>query len=198
MKYFLFSLMAFFFVGCTTTTSPKVEYRISSELKNKELKSSNCKEKSLQVSQAFSSNLLMSQGMSYVMDNTKQYLYSKSQWSVTPNKAITAEFLTMLRESELFKSVQVSKSRAKSDFILEINIEDFMQYFSKDSSDSYVNVIIGLTIIDSKTNTIYASKTFKAKVDAKSLDAEGGVIALNEALSIVMFKSAEWFSEVCR
>ncbi len=198
MRYLIISLVVILFVGCTTTTPPKSEFRINPNILSKKLNISGCSDKSLKVAQAFSSNTLMSQSMNYGIGDTKQYAYSKSQWSLTPNRAITDEFLVLLREMKIFKSVQISKSRSKNDFILEINIEDFMQYFNADSSNSYVNVLISLTLIDSKTNYVFATKTFSAKIDTLSLDANGGVIGLNKALANVLSQSGDWFGEVCR
>jgi len=199
MKYIIISLLAILFSGCITTTTPaKSEFRVNSHMPSKKFTSLGCKNKSLKVAQAFSQNSIMSHTMSYAQGDFKQYAYSASQWSTAPNRAITAEFLTMIRNSKLFKSVQISKSRSKNDFILEISIEDFMQYFNSNSTSSYANVVISLALIDSKTNSVFATKIFNAKVDVKSLDAKGGVDGLNSALSDILSQSNDWLGEVCK
>jgi cholesterol transport system auxiliary component len=108
------------------------------------------------------------------------------------------EYLKLIRGSKLFKSVQVSKSRSKNDFILEIHIEDFMQYFSENSKKSYANVLVSLTLIDFKTNEVFATQTFGSKVDITELNANGGVDGLNKALSDVLTQSNFWLGEICR
>ena len=82
--------------------------------------------------------------------------------------------------------------------LLETNIEDFMQYFSKDEKNSFSNVVITLTLIDTQTNSVIATKTFRSKVDSQSADANGGVIALNRALSNVLNESGKWLGETCK
>ena len=81
---------------------------------------------------------------------------------------------------------------------MEINIEDFMQYFSDDSKESYANVVISLTLIDSKTSTIVDTKTLSAKLKANTLDANGGVEALGKAFENVLIQARVWLGEVCR
>jgi len=198
MKYILVSVMIFLFLGCSTRVPPKAEYRLNSNIEVKKLSSLSCKDKSLKVAQAFSSNTLMSRDMSYGLGDSKQFIYSESQWALTPNRAITTKFLAELRNSHLFKSVQISKSRSRNDYILEINIVDFMQYFDENSSSSYSQFIVSLTIIDAKTNRVFATDTFKSKVDVKTLDASGGVDGLNEALEEVLSQSNSWFNKVCK
>lgn len=198
MKYVLI-ILAILLQGCfSTVVAPKVEYRINSNTKIQDVSTEGCNQRSLKVSQAFSSNSLLSQNMYYVQGNKKQYIYSASKWSRTPNRAITSEFLTLIRDSNLFKSVQTAKSRSRSDIILEINIEDFMQYFDESSSASYANIVLNLSLINAKGNSIFASQTFKTKVDIKNLNASGGVDGLNKALSQVLFNTNKWLIEVCK
>jgi len=198
MKFFLISIAIVLFVGCSKIVPPKVEYRLNPSLEIKNLSSLGCKEKSLKVAQAFSSNTLMSRDMSYGLGDSKQYIYSKSQWSLTPNRAITAKFLAELKKSKLFKSVQISKSRSSNDYILEINIIDFMQYFDETSSSSYSQFVVSLTFIDTKTNRVFATETFKSKVNVASLDADGGVDGLSKAFDDVLSQSDIWLSKVCK
>lgn len=186
--------------GCVTIKKPPItEYKIISSavnLKKNEL-SANCRDKSLKIAQAFSPNSLMSLSMDYVEAENRVFSYTKSQWQEDPNSAITQELLKNIRDSGLFSNVESSKSRSKSEWVLETNIEEFVQFFSKDMKSSYVKVIITLTIIDTKTGFVVATKTFSSKIDAKTLDADGGVEALDIALSKVISQNIEWLSGVC-
>lgn len=198
MKYFLILIIGILFIGCNNKIPPKAEFRVNPKIPDEKLSALSCKDKSLKIAQAFSSNSLMSQDMSYAQGDAKQYIYSKSKWASTPNRAIGDMYLKLLRATDIFNSVQVSKSRSRNDYILEINIEDFMQYFNEDSSSSYANVSITLSLIESSTSIVFATKTFSSKADVKSLNAEGGVDALNSALGDVMNQSDKWFEEVCK
>jgi len=198
MKYFLTLLIMVSFWGCSTVVPSVTEYRVITDIPFKHLQSENCKNKSLKVAQAFSSTSLMSQRMRYTHGLTKQYLYSQAQWSESPNLAITGEFLKHIQKADIFKSVLNSKSRSKSDMILEINIEDFMQYYSEDESKSYVNVALTLSIIDAKSSKVLESKSFEIKSDVDQLDAAGGVKMLNKTLQEIIAQSIKWLSGVCK
>ncbi len=73
-----------------------------------------------------------------------------------------------------------------------------MQFFSKDLKESHIEVILNLSLIDAKTNTILQNKTFRSRVETKSLDARGGVEAFKNALSEIMSQNIEWLDGVCR
>ena len=199
MRYIVFSLLVVFLSGCVTTKIPaKSEYRINSQIEVSKNDAQNCKEKSLKVAQAFSSSAFMSNSMMYALGDSKQYAYAESLWAENPNTVITSKFLRLIRETELFKSVQISKSRSRNDYILEINIEDFMQYFNPQSTHSYANVSISVTLIDVKSNRAFATHSFNEKVDAKSLNAEGGVAALTIALNNILKDTNTWITGVCK
>lgn len=198
MKFITLIIITIVFLGCSTTIPPKVEYRINSKVNIQSLSQSGCKNKSVKVSQAFSSSTLLSRDMSYGLGDSKQYVYSEALWSINPNRAVTAEFLALIRDSNLFKNVQVSKSRSKNDIILELNIEDFMQYFSEDSTRSYANIVISIALIDARKNSVFASKTFSERIDILELNSNGGVHGLNTALNNILLKSNFWLGQVCK
>lgn len=198
MKFFIIAITGILFIGCTGMKPPMTEYRVNPIIPLVHGEAKGCSDKSIKIAQSFSPTYLMSNKMSYAQGDSKQYIYSMSQWSNSPNREINDEYLRLLRASKLFKSVQISKSRSDSDILMEIHIEDFMQYFDKDESSSHVNAVITISLIDLQTNKVLSSKTFESKVDTDSLDANGGVKSLNIALSKILFESNEWLIEVCK
>ncbi len=199
MYKIIFVVVAVFLLsGCTTTQPPMTEYRVNPALKTMNSNSTQCSDKSLKVAQSFSTTAIMSVKMNYAQGLHKQYVYSESQWADSPNRAINAEIVKLLQTTKLFKSVLTSKSRSQSDLILEINIKDFMQYFNDDFSQSYANAIISLSLLDTSTNSVIVTNTFESRIDTKSLDASGGVEALNKALEDVLEQTNTWFNEVCK
>ncbi|MDB2562792.1 ABC-type transport auxiliary lipoprotein family protein [Sulfurimonas sp.] len=199
MKYLAISLFIILLSGCVTTKVPaKSEYRISTDVVAMQTTSNVCKSKSLKIAQAFSSGILMSNHMMYAIGNSKQYAYAESLWAENPNTVVTSKVLKLIRETKVFKSVQVSKSRSRNDFILEINIEDFMQYFDEASLHSHASISITLTLVDIKSNRVIATKTLNSKVDVKELNAEGGVKGLQMALSNILEDTNTWISGVCK
>lgn len=191
-------ILTILFSGCTTIKPPVTEYSIIA----KDLKIGNnaagCKNKSLKIAQAFSSSSLMSLNMDYTEQGNRVFSYSKSQWQESPNSFVASQLLKSIRDSGLFSSVHSSKSRVKSNLILETNIEEFMQFYSQDMKSSFVHVVISLTLVDVKTDSVVANKTFSSKFDAKTADANGGVEALSSALSEIVSQNIEWLNGVCK
>lgn len=198
MKLSLIITCLFLLSGCTTTKPFVTEYAVKARILNTNNSAAGCKDKSLKIAQAFSSSSLMSLKMDYTQSNNKVFSYSEAEWNESPNHFITSQILQSIKDTKLFKSVQVSKSRSKNSWILEINIEDFMQYYSEDYKESHANAALSLTIIDLDTNEVIATETFSSKVKSKTLDAEGGVEALNSALSNILSQNIEWLNGVCK
>ncbi|MCF6309015.1 MAG: lipoprotein [Sulfurimonas sp.] len=184
--------------GCTNIKPSITEYRIVASALKTDNFANACKNKSLKIAQAFSSSSLMSLKMDYVQGESKNFSYSQAHWNESPNHSVTMEIFKEIRDSKLFKNVQISKSRSKNNLNLEINIEDFLQYYSEDLKESYANVVISLTLIDTKTNIVLAAKTFSSKVNVNTLNAYGGTKALNSALSDVLTQNIEWLNGVCK
>ncbi len=197
IKIFLLALTLYVLTGCSTVEPPVAEYKLSVKTLEQISSSTGCQTKSLKVSQAFSSSSLMSLKMNYVQDKHKIYSYSQAQWNNSVNQEITSQILKVLRESKLFKNTQNSKSRSKSDLILEINIDDFMQYFTHDSTKSHVKVAISIALIDARSSEVIATSNFSAVNNVDSLDATGGVNALDIALGDVLTQSIDYLNKVC-
>ncbi len=198
MKLILIVIGVLLLGGCTTKKPSVTEYKLTTDSSTTQSLSKGCRDKSLKVAQAFSSTALMSLKMDYSLPKNRVFSYSQAQWKESPNHLVTKEILKKIRAAKLFKDTQVSKSRSKNSWILETNIEDFMQYYEDDLKKSYSSIVINFTLVDSKTNLVIATKTFSSKVDAKSLDADGGVEALNLALNNVLSQSNDWLNGVCK
>ncbi|MBE0514576.1 ABC-type transport auxiliary lipoprotein family protein [Sulfurimonas sp.] len=191
-------ILTLFLSGCTTVKPPVVRYSIAIDDLNINRSGVGCRDKSLKISRAFSSSSLASLKMEYMEPDSKIFAYTQSEWQESPNNMVESALLKSIRESGLFKSVHPSKSRVKSTLVLETNIEEFMQFFSEDFKESHVKVILNLSLIDAKTNSIVASETFRSRVETKSLDARGAVDAFEDALFEIMLQNREWLDGVCR
>ncbi len=200
MKYIYAILLVLIVSGCSVKQQPPVaKYALEVTVPQDLFRASNgCLDKSLKVAQAFSSSSLMSKNMDYTEGKNKQYSYSQAQWYESPNRALSKEFTEALREAQIFKSVQNYKSVGASDWLLEISIEDLMQYFDEKLKKSYVKVSYTLTLINNENSQVLATKTFERTIDAKALNASGGVEALNEALSEAFVESMNWINGICQ
>ena len=197
MKRLMFTVLLLF-AGCTVTKPHINEYKISPRAVTTTFSSKACSGKSLKIGQVFSSNTLMSTKMKYGKDEYKEFSFTESEWAQSPNKAISSELVKSVRNSKLFGNVNGFRSRSSSDFILESDAEEFMQYFSENDTKSYARIVTSMTLLDSKTGLVIAEATFKKQVKVQTLDSNGGVKALNEALSDVLSQTNEWLNGVCK
>ena len=198
MKYILIFLTLFLFLGCSTKNPVATKYKIYSDVDIKQIKNSTCLNESLKVMQSFSSNMLMSSEMHYVEDKNKVYAYASAQWAKTPNRTVSDEYFKTLRKLNIFKAVVDSKSRTNTTWILESKLEDFMQYYEDDFLASFVIVSINITLINSRTSEVIATKLFNSKVNTKTINAEGGVKAYDVALKEILYDSSQWFIKQCQ
>jgi len=194
----LLLIMMVIFTGCTVNVPHISEYRIDAGESETVFTQKSCSDKSLRVSQVFSSSSLMSKKMKYAHGSYIQNDYSESQWALSPSRALTSEILKSVRSSELFSSVLSYKTRSRSNYMLESSVEDFMQYFSEDEKNSYVRVAIVMSLVESKSGEVVSSERFIVKKETKSSDAKGGVEALNAALKELLSQSNKWLSEECK
>lgn len=197
MRYILI-VAAIFLSGCVTLKRPATEYRLDVSPAEIKSTSKSCKDKSLKVVETFSPNSLMTLSMEYAEADGGVFRYNESRWQESPKDALSMEILKSIRASTIFASVDTAKSRSKSNYILETNLEEFLQFYSKDMKSSYADVVVSFSLIDVKTNAVVAHKTLSARVEAKSADAKGGVEALNGALTKVLKENIVWLEEVCR
>jgi ABC-type uncharacterized transport system auxiliary subunit len=88
-------------------------------------------------------------------------------------------------------------SKAQSDLLLELRVDDCMQYFNKEVTLSYVKVAIGARLIDKASGKVIASKEFYTKQNTQTLDAKGGVAALNKTLETLLPQITTFVAGAC-
>ena len=189
-----------FFEGCSIKSSPPSdEYTVVlQKLPQGTLAYGVCHDKSLKVLEPFGSNEYAASDLHYVVLPNEENHYNLSSWSQPLASTLYREMLRVFEKSKIFGSVANYTSIAKSDYILEMEINDFKQYFSSDMKHSYVVADITLTLIESKRFSIVAQKEFVQKIDTASLDAKGGVDALGSAFEKIASDAVIWLAGVCR
>ncbi len=190
--------LTLFFSACTTTQPHVSEYRLAPNIQEQEYMAKQCRDKSLKVGQVFSSNTLMSQKMKYNQTEYQESVFTQSKWARTPNKAISDALVKSIRSSALFSNTSTYKSRTKADLLLEADIEKFIQYFEQENEKSYVEVVLTFNLLNTNNSKSLSHSTFTAKIDVGSVDAKGGVIALNLGLSKVLYETNIWLNGVCK
>jgi len=196
MRSFIIIVLAVFVSACSVSVAPVTEYTLDINRSTGVVLKQSCN-KSLKVQKAFAQNNLMQTKMYYGEGVYKRYPYSESVWLDAPNKMISDALAQKMQVAKLFTSVSTYKSRAKSDLLLEVNIEDFTQYFDVNETHSFARLSITLNLLVADTNRVIQSKTFQAQKKVNSLDAKGGVSALNVLLNDFLEKSVLWIEGVC-
>lgn len=199
MKNLLMTLSGILiFTGCTTSIPQATQYKIVTKVKKMDYSSSGCQDKSLRVREVFTSDSLVSEHMKYIKDTDKELSFTQSKWSVSPSKIITAELLKSVRESKIFASVHNARTRIYTNLTLETDVEEFIQHFIDGDKNSYSKVVMTFTLVDNRTKKILGTKRVISTVKSKTLDAAGGVKALNKAFGEVLEKNNLWLDEVCK
>jgi ABC-type uncharacterized transport system auxiliary subunit len=196
MRY-LFVFIILFFAGCSTKVPPVKEYRIKTKTFKISKEKSKCKNNIIKLSEPFSPNSYKIKKMYYSIDGFEDGVFNQSAWSEPIYLYVYKNLLNSLRQSELFKSVENYLSVANYNYIMEVEINDFKQYFKKDLKSSYVVVDLTLTLIDKKNyNTVFQQR-FYQKIESIEPNAKAGVEALNVAFELVLKRVIKSLSGVC-
>ena len=204
MKKIFFTLLGItlLFGGCSIKSSPPIdEYTIvlqQNAYKHLQHTKKSCSDKSLKLLEPFGSYEYTTTDLHYVLLPNQENHYNLSVWSQSIAGTLYAEILNAISKSKIFGSVANYSSVAKNDYILEMEINDFKQYFSPDLKHSYVVADLTFTLIEAKRFKIVAQKEFIRKIETKSLDAKGGVEALNEVFNEIVPEVLTWLGGVCQ
>ena len=151
--------------------------------------------KVLKIAMPKSTTAIMSQGLLYQKNEFIQNPYAYSRWSDSPNKMLTSLFLSCINKRAAFKSVLPSYSKGKADYLLESTLLEFYHHINPDGS-SEGRVRVSFYLIESQSGEVVAINEFFSSVEAETLDAKGGVRALNEASKRVALNLSQWLSSL--
>lgn len=200
MKSILFySLILLFGSGCSlqTKVAANTQYRLQVKEQTKDFSDTSCKEHVLQLKNIISYDPIATRSMYYQIGDLKLASYSESNWESPLFKTVESSLIGNMRDANIFKDVVVSRSSAKPDFILEYSIGEFIQHFSEDMNSSYATVKIHYALLDNKSLKLLYSNNIEKKIPSPTLDAEGGVKALQEALGDVINDTNVWLNAEC-
>lgn len=199
-KVFLYSLVLILFTGCSlqTTVPPKTQFKLQAIPQTQEYNATACKEDVLGLRNVVSYDPIMDRSIYYQIGDLNIATYSESNWDAAPFKTVGLSLISTIRKSKIFKDAFLSSSFVKPDIILEYSIGEFIQHFSKDMKSSYATVNIHFALLESKDSKLLYSTTIEKRVPASSLDALGGVKALQSALNDVMIQMNVWLNTRCQ
>ncbi len=192
MKLSLFLLIALLFGGCTTKRLPPItKYTIVENSKKIDLQRKlNCK--SIKVEFPKSSDEIFSKNIIYQKGLQKNSYYF-SKWYETPNYMLYSSILSLLQRDKVCKKVLPEDFNGDTEYVLSINILDFVQKFSNEKSYAKIGVVF---YISDKSGNIIAQKLFNESVKCSSNDAIGAVKAFNKTTDKLMQEFIVWLERV--
>jgi len=182
--------------GCSTTKLPPTNaYTISiATIKDKPVEQTTSN-KIIRVGMPTSTAAIMSRNILYQDRHHSLNAYAFSKWSDTPNRMLANLFLTSIGDSAIFKVALPADSRGKSDYILESSLQQFHQRINADDT-STASVRIGFYLIETKTGVVKDAREFMSTEEVTSINANGGVEALNRAALSINAKLLEWLASL--
>lgn len=121
--------------------------------------------------------------------------YAHSRWSDTPNKMLDGLLRACVNKSSIFKAVLPSYSKGHGDLLLESRLSEFYHHINADGG-SEGRVRIEFYLIRAKSGHVVATHEFSSNISATTLDAKGGVRAINEASRSVALDMVQWLSSL--
>lgn len=194
-RYPLYLLSAFILLGCSTSTPAVNEYTLLSTHIS-QTKSAPVSSKTLSVSSSKSIGSLLGKNLIYLYENGKTGAYLYSRWSDTPAALIQRSLLASLNENALFASLSPTTTLARTDWVLESDLDAFYHRFLQNKSEGYIDITYRL--VDARTKELLASKRFIITSPATSMDAEGGVEALKNATTELNRQCIDWLTTLLK
>ena len=189
-RYIVVMVLAVFFAGCSVTTPATKEYRLEPKIVLP--KGLNFHRHSVKLIPVVGKNYLRSNAMHYVVEPFEEGDFVESAWSQPPADMLFNQLFLSLNDARIYEGVYSYESIGKSDWNLEVRLDDFVQIFEKNKQSSYVKIDLTLTLYDKNRRKTIASKRFIQKELVDSNNAKGGVVALNKALEKTIKKSISW------
>ena len=152
----------------------------------------------LQIARIGASDWLNSRNIYYQFTYLKPAeisAYSKSRWLTPPPAMLQNLLVDALARGHVWKAVTSPASTAQTDYSLQVHLIEFRQVFSS-LKHSQGMLVVRASLIKMNGDSVVAEKIFKIKVPAPSPNAQGGVIALNEASRHLIQAIGNWLMPI--
>jgi cholesterol transport system auxiliary component len=149
----------------------------------------------LKLAPISASQVYMSTDILYVDADYRRNPYAYSRWVDTPVHMLQLVLQDGLERSGLFEAVLPSASLLGADLRLETTLYDFSHQVLTDKKSEAV-IRLGFHLLDIRKSRLLASRQFEVRMPAPSLDAEGGVAAINAAVASLLPRLIDWLGKV--
>jgi cholesterol transport system auxiliary component len=133
-------------------------------------------------------------GMAFSNKSGTRGYYQFARWSERAGKRFTDLLLLRLEHEKIFASVAQSGSNVSGDWLLITEILDF--HHDAAQQPGTVKMELRTEVVDLKTRTLVARKTFTQSVAVPSYNAAGAHKAFNEAATRTLNDLADWLKEL--
>ena len=123
---------------------------------------------------------------------SQSYSYANSRWIGPPASILTQKIRDRI-VTNTNEQVIKSSSTAKTDYILHIELEEFIQAFDT-MKESHVVIGLRASLIERNSRNLFAQKDFSIKEKAPTTDAAGAVFALSSASNQLINELIEWLT----
>lgn len=119
--------------------------------------------------------------------------YGQSDWIAPPAHLLGDVVVNALTASGAWRIVSGPASAARSDFSLDIRLNDFSQVFTSPTTSKGV-LDATATLLDNRTDQAVAQRHFHIEAPSPSPDAAGGAHALNDASRQFVAQLRQWLA----
>ncbi len=195
MRFSIFILIMFSIVsgGCVTLKQPykkieyyTLEYDVPDLIEKATLKPVQAvlKVEHFSIAPALNSSRIVYRDQEF---KRSSYFYHK--WKTNPTDMISYSLTRDIRESGLFKAVNVPYSKTPHTHIVEGLIDEFLEWDSKDKWEAVLSV--NVTLLDTETSDINKKIIFQQKFSCRKSCEEKHPKALARAMSQAMAEVSE-------
>jgi len=140
----------------------------------------------LMVTQPATSQIYNTTQMAYTMQPYQVAYFAKSRWADTPPQMLQSLLAEALQNTHYFYAVGVSPVLGQYDYVLNMQLVQFVQRFSGRGSE--VLITLRTQISKPADNQVIAAKQFVIVEPAPANTPYGGVVAANKATARLLMQ----------
>jgi cholesterol transport system auxiliary component len=134
--------------------------------------------------------------MAYLLRPYEVNYYAFNQWADTPARMVQQLLVEQLDKTGLWRAVLQTAGIVTVEYRLDCdNLILEQQFFS---NPSRIHLALRAQLIETKKQSILASRYFELLEPASSEDAYGGVLAANQATAKLLAQMADWLDNALR
>lgn len=199
MKILLLILIPYLLIGCAALHQSPAAVSVYDfglqQLAQNKLQQSHQPKKSILIADATTPSWLDNTAIHYRMlyrNPSQAYSYANSRWIAPPAAILTQQIRDRIA-THTNEQVIKNSSTAKTDYILHIELEEFIQAFDT-IKDSHVVVGLRASLIERSSRNLFAQKDFSITEKTPTADAAGAVFALSSASHQLIDELVRWLT----